>query len=154
MDEKQIRNLIIRILEKIGLHSKEAEDLVFRTGKVESSYKYIRQLRGPARGLFQCEPWVSVDICNNYLSYRPELMKKVANAIKVNISHFVEPKEEDWDFILETNLAAQIAMCRLHYRRIPSKLPNSLKGQAAYWKKYYNSSAGRGTVEDFLERVA
>ena len=52
MDEKQIRDLIIRILEKIGMYSKEAEDLVFRTGKVESSYKYIRQLRGPARGLF------------------------------------------------------------------------------------------------------
>ena len=154
MDEKQIRDLIVRILEKIGMHSKEAEDLVFRTGKVESSYKYIRQLRGPARGLFQCEPWVSVDICKNYLSYRPELMRKVANAIKVNVAHFTQPVEDDWDFILETNLAAQIAMCRLHYRRIPSKLPSSLKSQAAYWKKYYNSSAGRGTVEDFLERVA
>jgi hypothetical protein len=154
MDEKQIRDLIVRILEKIGMYSKEAEDLVFRTGKVESSYKYIRQLRGPARGLFQCEPWVSVDICKNYLSYRPELMKKVANAIKVNVSHFTQPVEDEWDFILETNLAAQIAMCRLHYRRIPTKLPSSLKGQAAYWKKYYNSSAGRGTVEDFLERVA
>ena len=154
MDEKQIRDLIVRILEKIGMHSKEAEDLIFRTGKVESSYKYIRQLRGPARGLFQCEPWVSVDICKNYLSYRPELMRKVANAIKVNVAHFTQPVEDDWDFILETNLAAQIAMCRLHYRRIPSKLPSSLKSQAAYWKKYYNSSAGRGTVEDFLERVA
>ena len=27
MDEKQIRDLIVRILEKIGMHSKEAEDL-------------------------------------------------------------------------------------------------------------------------------
>ena len=52
------------------------------------------------------------------------------------------------------NIAAQIAMCRLHYRRIPKPLPSSAKGQAKYWKKYYNSSAGRGTVEDFLERVA
>tara|TARA_Y100000401_G_C8251995_1_gene188665 strand:+ start:291 stop:755 length:465 start_codon:yes stop_codon:yes gene_type:complete len=154
MNEKQIRNLIIRILEKIDMHSKEAEDLVYRTGKVESGYRYIRQIRGPARGFFQCEPWVGVDICKNYLSYRPDMMKKVAKAIEVNLSHFTQPTEENWDFILETNLAAQIAMCRLHYRRIPSKLPSSLKGQAKYWKKYYNSSAGRGTVEDFLERVA
>ena len=81
-------------------------------------------------------------------------MKQVSNATKVKTSYFTAPIESDWDFILETNLAAQIAMCRLHYRRIPKALPSSLKGQAAYWKKYYNSSAGRGTVEDFLERVA
>tara|TARA_R100000656_G_scaffold123650_1_gene100467 strand:+ start:2220 stop:2684 length:465 start_codon:yes stop_codon:yes gene_type:complete len=154
MDEKQIKNLIIRVLENINLHSEEAENLVFRTGMVESGYRYIRQLRGPARGFFQCEPWVSVDICNNYLKYRPDLMKQVSKAIKVNLSHFTSPVEADWDFLLETNLAAQIAMCRLHYRRIPKALPKTLKGQAAYWKKYYNSSAGRGTVEDFLERVA
>jgi|TARA_R110000824_G_scaffold261868_2_gene450599 hypothetical protein len=154
MDEKQIKNLIVRILEKIDMHSKEAEDLVYRTGKVESGYRYIRQIRGPARGLFQCEPWVAVDICKNYLSYRSDLMKKVAKATEVKLSHFTQPTEQNWAFILETNLAAQIAMCRLHYRRIPTKLPNTVKEQAVYWKKYYNSSAGRGTVEDFLERIA
>ena len=153
MDEKQIRDLIVRILEKIGMHSKEAEDLVFRTGKVESSYKYIRQLRGPARGLFQCEPWVSVDICKNYLSYRPELMKKVANAIKVNVSHFTRPIEDDWDFILETNIAAMIAFCRLHYRRVPKPLPKSLDEQWLYYKKYYNSEQGKATHDHWLELI-
>jgi len=81
-------------------------------------------------------------------------MRKVADATKVKLSYFVEPKEDDWDFILETNVAAQIAMCRLHYRRIPKPLPSSPEGQAKYWKKYYNSMAGRGTVEDFLVRSA
>ena len=154
LNEPQVKNLIERVLKKMDLHSPEASDLVYKTGKVESGYKYIRQIKGPARGLFQCESWVAVDICKNYLAYRKSLMRKVADATKVKLSYFVEPNEEDWSYILETNLAAQIAMCRLHYRRIPKPLPSSLEGQAKYWKKYYNSMAGRGTVEDFLVRSA
>ena len=154
LNEPQVKDLINRGLKKMDLYSPEASDLVYKTGKVESGYKYIRQIKGPARGLFQCESWVAVDICKNYLAYRKSLMRKVADATKVKLSYFVEPKEEDWSYILETNIAAQIAMCRLHYRRIPKPLPSSLEGQAKYWKKYYNSMAGRGTVEDFLVRSA
>ena len=154
LNEPQVKDLIKRVLDSMDLYSPEALDLVYKTGKVESGYKYLRQIKGPARGLFQCEAWVAVDICKNYLAYRKKLMKKVAEATNVKISYFVDPKEEDWDFILETNIAAQIAMCRLHYRRIPKPLPSSPEGQANYWKKYYNSMAGRGTVEDFLVRSA
>ena len=154
LNEPQVKDLIKRVLEGMELYSPEALDLVYKTGKVESGYQYIRQIKGPARGLFQCESWVAVDICKNYLAYRKKLMQKVAKATKVKSSYFIDPKEEDWDFILETNIAAQIAMCRLHYRRIPKPLPSSPEGQANYWKKYYNSMAGRGTVEDFLVRSA
>ena len=154
LNQPQIKDLIERILKKMGLYSPEALDLVYKTGKVESGYKYLRQIKGPARGLFQCEAWVAVDICKNYLHYRKDLMHKVAESAMVKLSYFVDPKEADWDFILETNIAAQIAMCRLHYRRIPKPLPSSDEGQANYWKKYYNSMAGRGTVEDFLVRSA
>ena len=154
LNERQVKGLIDRVLKKMDLHSPEASDLVYKTGKVESGYKYLRQIKGPARGLFQCESWVAVDICKNYLAYRKSLMRKVADATKVKLSYFIDPKEDDWSYILETNIAAQIAMCRLHYRRIPKPLPSSLEGQAKYWKKYYNSMAGRGTVEDFLVRSA
>tara|TARA_R110002020_G_scaffold235315_1_gene447459 strand:- start:3418 stop:3909 length:492 start_codon:yes stop_codon:yes gene_type:complete len=154
LNEPQIKDLIQRVMESMDLYSPEALDLVYKTGKVESGYKYIRQIKGPARGLFQCESWVAVDICKNYLAYRKKLMQKVAKATKVKLSYFTDPQEKDWDFILETNIAAQIAMCRLHYRRIPKPLPSSPEGQANYWKKYYNSMAGRGTIEDFLVRSA
>ena len=132
LNEPQVKDLIKRVLDSMDLYSPEALDLVYKTGKVESGYKYLRQIKGPARGLFQCESWVAVDICKNYLAYRKKLMKRVAEATNVKLSYFVDPKEEDWDFILETNIAAQIAMCRLHYRRIPKPLPSSVEGQAEY----------------------
>ena len=68
---------------KVG--SKYASDdaviLVHRTGLVESKYQYLMQVGGDniARGFFQCEPWVAVSLCNDYLKYRKPLMKKVAD---------------------------------------------------------------------------
>ena len=117
LNKSQVESIIKDTLETIDLYSEEALDLVYNTGLVESNYKYLKQIKGPARGLWQCEPWVAVDICKNYLKYRESLMKKVAKACKLDWKYFLEPTESDWENILTYNIAAQISMCRLHYRR-------------------------------------
>ena len=148
-----IRDKVIeRVLNKIELYSPEASDLVFKTLKVESLLKYVRQIKGIAVGFGQCEPWVAVDICKNYLKYRPDLMKQVADTINVKLSYFTLPKEEDWAWILETNIAAMISFCRLHYRRIPKALPKkNLDEQWIYYKKYYNTERGKATNDHWME---
>ena len=152
MDESQLKDLIERVLNKIELYSPEASDLVFKTLKVESLLKYVRQIKGIAVGFGQCEPWVAVDICKNYLKYRPDLMKQVADTINVKLSYFTLPKEEDWAWILETNIAAMISFCRLHYRRIPKPLPKqNLDEQWIYYKKYYNTERGKATNDHWME---
>ena len=152
MNEGQLKDLIERVLNKLGLYSPEASDLVFKTLKVESLLQYIRQINGIACGFGQCEPWVAVAICDNYLKYRKDLMKQVADTINVKLSFFTLPKEEDWAWILETNLAAMIAFCRLHYRRIPKPLPKqNLDEQWIYYKKYYNTERGKATNDHWME---
>ena len=153
LDKEQLRTLVHDTLDKIGLSSDKADALVFNTGMVESKYVYLKQIKGPARGLYQCEPWVAVDVCKNYLKYREELMKSVASACYLDWKYFTAPNEQDWGDILTYNIAAQIAMCRLHYRRVPKPLPGSLLEQAKYWKVYYNSAKGRGTVDHFVKLV-
>jgi len=153
LNQNQVKGLIKGTLEFIDLYSEDALDLVYNTGLVESNYKYLEQVKGPARGLWQCEPWVAVDICKNYLKYRESLMKKVASACKLEWFYFLEPIETDWNDILTYNIAAQIAMCRLHYRRVPKPLPKTLNEQAAQWKTYYNTSKGKGTVKKFIQMV-
>jgi len=44
--------------------------------------------------------------------------------------------------------------CRLSYKRIPEAIPNDLIGRARYWKEYYNTAIGDGTVEHYLASVA
>ena len=153
LNNKQIKEVIETTLKDIDLYSIEAESFIYNTGLVESKYEYLKQIKGPARGMWQCEPWVAVDICKNYLKYRESLMKKVAKACNLEWSYFLEPEEDDWEKILTTNIAAQIAMCRLHYRRVPKALPKTIDEQASQWKTYYNSSKGKGTVEKFIEIV-
>ena len=153
LNQKDIKSVINDVLQKLELNNKGALDLVFNTGLVESKFIYLKQIKGPARGLFQCEPWVAVDICENYLKYREDLMKKVAEICCLDWRYFMKPDEGEWRFILTTNLAAQIAFCRLHYRRVPKPLPRTIEEQASQWKTYYNSSKGKGTVEKFIEIV-
>ena len=153
VNKSQIKDIIQDTLKKIDLYSKEAEHFIYNTGLVESRYEYLKQIKGPARGMWQCEPWVAVDICKNYLKYRESLMKKVAKACKLEWYFFLEPTEEDWEHILTTNIAAQIVICRLHYRRVPKPLPKTIEEQASQWKMYYNTSKGKGTVEKFIDIV-
>mgnify|MGYP001478008978 FL=1 len=149
----QMKGLIKRVLQKIDLYSSEAAEFIYNIGLVESKYVYLEQIKGPARGVYQCEPWVAVDIIENFLQYRPDLMKLVASACYLDWSHFTAPKEKDWEYILTTNIAAQIVFCRLHLRRIPRKLPKTLEEQAKQWKVYYNTAKGRGTPEKYCEIV-
>ena len=155
LDQKQMKRVIKETLEKIDLSSKKGNELVYNTGLVESKYVYLMQKGGNnvARGLFQCEPWVAVDICNNYLKYRKDLMKKVAEACNLDWKYFTDPTEDDWRFILTTKISAMIVFCRLHYRRIPKPLPHTIQEQSKYWKDYYNTASGSGTPEHFLSIV-
>lgn len=40
--------------------------------------------------------------------------------------------------------------CRLKYMRITELIPDSLEGRAEYWKRYYNTAAGKGTAQEYI----
>jgi hypothetical protein len=44
-----------------------------------------------------------------------------------------------------------VLMARLHYLRVAEPIPESAAGQAAYWKRHFNTVAGAGTVEQYLQ---
>ena len=92
----QMKGLIKRVLQKIDLYSAEAEEFIYNIGLVESKYIYLEQIKGPARGVDQCEPWVAVDIIEYYLQYRQNLMKVVTKASYLDWSYFTAPIEKDW----------------------------------------------------------
>ena len=43
--------------------------------------------------------------------------------------------------------------CRLHYLLRPEEIPLSLRGRAEYWKQFYNSMAGKGTVRHYMDNA-
>lgn len=51
---------------------------------------------------------------------------------------------------IDNNDAPGAAFARLHYLRVKSPVPEGLEQQAEYWKRFYNTSAGKGTPEQYL----
>lgn len=145
LDKKQFQDLIERKLREINMHSRAAVYLLLGTAAQESGFgTYLRQVGGgPALGVFQMEPNTEKDIWSNYLDFREDIAFAVWRACYVSRAN---PEA------LEYNLAYQIVMARIHYRRIKEPLPpyNDIKALARYWKQHYNTPQGKGKEEEFV----
>ena len=146
-----IKDVLSSLCSKFA--SDDAIELVLTTGIVESGYRYIRQISGPARGFWQVEPSTPHDNVVSYLKYRKHMLPKCAKASNTPIEIWENSDMDKWEEILETNLAAGIIHCRLKYWRSPGRIPKDTDGMAKYWKKNYNTDLGAGTVRHFKDAV-
>ena len=87
-----------------------------------------------------------------------QVMKKLTDR-RNRLSKYVKPFEEATGINLtevqfedlNDNDLLSIAFGRMYLRqRTGAGIPKSLAKQAEYWKKYYNTSAGAGEIEDFI----
>ena len=141
MDKTQLRKLIKETLLEIQLYSPESVNLILGTIAQESHLGiYIEQIQGPALGICQMEPATHDDIWDNYLNFKKELFNKIV----LLTTQGPNADEMRW------NLKYAIAMCRVHYLRVPSPIPFALSGQAHYWKDHYNTYKGAGTVKQYI----
>lgn len=155
LDGTHFRELVIRpVLRHLGLHRDElefqaAEELLLGTAVVESRLTYLRQIKGPALGLYQVEPATHDDILKNYLAYRPQLDEKVDGL--TTVMHWPDNLSQE----MQGNLLYATAIARLVYYRVPEALPaaGDLLWQAEYWKKHYNTYKGAGSIPMYVQAV-
>lgn len=148
IDIGQLREFVIRpALERINLWSATAEDLVLGTGIVESGYQYLHQIGGPALGFWQMEPATHDDCWTNFISFRPGIEKAMLGMYKAATAT-IEP-----EFMIR-DLHYAAAMCRIKYYRSPLQLPanGDVSGYARMWKQVYNSAAGAGKEQKFIDQ--
>lgn len=152
LDPEQLTVHVIRpALKYIDLWSPAAGALVLGTGLVESQLRYVDQIDkankpGPAYGLWQCEELTHADYWNSFLRFQNGLRERCTGLVSRR-SVLFPPVDE-----LVFNLAYAAAMCRVHYRRVKAPLPHrhDAAGMAEYWKQFYNSPLGKGTVQKAL----
>jgi hypothetical protein len=124
----------------------KAEQLMLGTACKESKCGlWLVQLGGgPALGLFQMEPGMTGhdDIWANYLAFQPDLTLRV----KLLMILSETPRAEE----MVGNLYYACAMARIKYVRDFFEIPADLAGQAAYWKRVYNTRIGKGTIEEYI----
>lgn len=152
MNLHQVRIFVIRpSLQRIGLWSPAAENLVLGTGLVESQFEFVDQVGnvdapGPAYGPFQMEKATHDDIWDNYLQHN------------IGLATLVKGLSGSWESVFPSvtelwgNFYYATAMCRVHYRRVPQDLPiaNEPVAMALYWKTHYNTHKGKGDVREAI----
>lgn len=145
-DRSDIRIYVVRpALQKIGLWSQAAENLIFGTGFVESEYKYVEQIGGgPGFGFWQMEAATHDDIWTNFLSHEPSALCFALREMS-GYPRLARPLAT----ALHGNLFYAAAMCRIHYKRVKEPLPSAgdAEAMAAYWKLHYNTPLGAGTID-------
>lgn len=125
-------------------YSEQAYQLVTGTG-IHESINFTKREQmggGPALGLFQMEPETFKYHLRYLTKKRTDILRKISL-----ISGVVDFTPEN----LKTNDIFATCMCRVHYFRIPAPIPDTLEGQASYWKKYYNTYLGAGKVAQYIE---
>ena len=127
----------------MDLWSVAAEDLLLGTAVHESAgLKRLRQYDGgPALSYFQLEPETLFDLHDNFLKFRPEK--------RVLLDFYQIPTISLTDNLI-MNPAYAVAAARLQYFRVPDQIPTTLEGQAKYWKKYWNTDAGKRDVLNII----
>ena len=141
--EEHLRTMIMDILTPLDWYSEDAEELLMMTMAVETHLgEYLTQEGGPAEGIFQMEPDTERDIHENFLQYREETANKV-------YSHMSMMGED-----LKYNLPYQVILARVHYLRVHKPIPDkgNTEALAEYWKQYWNTEEGKGTVTKAMEK--
>lgn len=156
MNSQHLRHYIVRpTLEAMSMWSPAAENLVLGTAAQESRCGYyLKQLNGPACGVYQMEPATAIDLVKRYLKRRSDIDEQLQSAMQLFGDY-----EIDWDTVPESLIAEKLisdlrfatAMCRLRYYVVPERLPDQhdVFGLADYWKRYYNTEKGAGTRSEF-----
>lgn len=146
--EKTIRPTLEDVSAESGvpLAGTAAEELLLGTALHESGgLRYREQLRGPALGLFQVEPFTHDDMWRYLDARKPALAKTIR-------TFFTPAGDKIEAALLRADDGYAVIMARVKYLSVPAALPpaGDLAAQAAYWKKYYNTPLGKGTVEQYI----
>lgn len=146
----ELRSLVIvPTLQKMAVYvpaldGPAARNLLLGTVAQESGGKFLAQWpSGPGAGLWEIEPATHDDLLKNTLAYMPALQALTGSMLSAAF---------DAHFQLISNLHYGCAIARLLYYRVRERLPaaDDVQGLARYWKTYFNTAAGAGTVDQFV----
>lgn len=134
----QFREFIVApALNAIQIRSKEFIELLVFTCAVESAGgTYVKQVQGPALGIFQMEPNSFTDLWVNYVIRKPE----ICNALSLNLGVHRMPQPDE----MISNLLLAAALCGLFYQRFKVD-PKDMTEDTLWtlYKTHYNTDAGK-----------
>ncbi len=143
-----IRPTLATLAEVSGLPlaSEAAERLLLATAAQESQCgRYLHQIGGPARGIYQIEPATYIDVIGRLDEKRWPKLRGVVLGLR---NDALMPRNTQ----MEGNLLYATAVARANYWLVPEELPaaDHKEGIWVYYKKYWNSALGAASREQFM----
>jgi len=145
LDIKDVRLYLIRpTLQYCRVHSRASENLLVGTGLIESGFKYLAQVDGPALSLWQIEAPTFTWLIHR-LSTDRDLMLRVLKYL--GMATLPDNPQQ-----LINNMALACILARLKYWYNPAPLPNAdnLEGLARYWGKHYQTDSREKDIKRFV----
>lgn len=144
---EQLTELVIKpTISDLGLYSEEAVELLIFTCANEShGGTYIKQVKGPALGIYQMEPATYNDLWQNFL------YKNLSLLLQFNHNFDLHQMPSEMRMVYDLRFAT--AMARIFYARIKEALPkaNDLEGIWSYYKRFYNTVNGKAERQSAIE---
>ena len=150
--KEQLAQTITAVHERLSIVPKGSKDhvaLLMETSAVESSRGYIvRQVGGPARGIFQMEP--ATEQCMR--SWLKDNFPRVHDEV---MAFYDKKKSPEWN--LTHNVPYNVAMSTAYYwRRMGDSLAGNittLEDRAKVWKTHYNTYLGKGSIAGYIKKA-
>ena len=143
-DRIHIRPIALAVCDTLG-HGKnhKALQLLLGTAAQETHYGTFLDptTYGAGVGVTQHDPIGFYDVRDRL---RDRHKDKVRDRFGIDMNA-VEHRELAYSPLLA------LIWCRAHYKLVPEEIPTTIEGLANYWKRYYNTEAGRGTSSEFIE---
>ena len=143
VNEKEFYLIVDEIVEVLGNGKNESvADLLIETARAETMLGKAED-RTPLMygvGIMQFDEIGFNDVKERSAKHR-DLIKNNLN-IDINLVKF------EW---LAYNPFLSVLWARLKYKLIPEEVPSDIYARAKYWKRYYNTFKGKGTITHYLK---
>lgn len=144
-DKHQIAELAQAVCAVLGDGNGFAVSLLVETCAAETLLGKARDntLYGAGAGVSQVDYGTFAWLQEKYTPR--DLAARIFDVFNIDLG-LVAYKELDFSPLLS------LIFCRLRYMTVTAPIPTSLSLRAEYWKEHYNTSAGKGTPEEYISR--
>ena len=135
------QEIVVNNLSPLNIRSPHIVELLVFTCATESQGgTYVKQIQGPALGIYQIEPTTFTDVWSNYILRKPDIVNMLS--LHFGICRVPQPQEVICDLRLATIMTAMLYAYR---KAIPEN--SDISTLWNLYKKYYNTSKGAATED-------
>lgn len=130
------QEIVIPTLSALNIRSPHmAELLVFTCATESAGGTYVKQVKGPALGIYQIEPTTFTDVWTNYILRKPDVVNMLS--LHFGIHRVPQPTDVIYDLRLATIMTLMLYLCR-KVNPQDSEISTLWK----LYKEFYNTEKG------------